>query len=198
MLNRYTFDFDKHIWGNIRRTIRSKGQDSIWYRFLNAIFRFFDEILYEIINFFYDQIFLDHANFETLKLKGKEYDIYPKQGETVEGFRLRLKTYRNLLHMLLSVSLSKSIFQIYLEVEAEIIQGRDLDVFTIGVTPLGTGVCVNSMNWKFTWKAILPDLSAQSINREEIMEVLEDFNIASNEIIVVEDRSGGEWVWPAG
>lgn len=179
----------------MRYSIRSKGETSIWYKFLHAIFRFFGNELYGIINYIYDQIFLEHADYDTLKKAGSEYGIYPKPGEMIESFRLRVRTYRSLLRLLLSVSLCKQIFRIYLDVEAEIFQGTDFNVFTIGVTPLGEGVCLHSTYWKWTWKATLPDLSAETVDREEVMEMLENFNIASNEIIVVEDRPGGEWAW---
>jgi len=183
------------LWRNTRFTIRKNGEDSIWYKLLSAIFNFFSDQLSGVINYIYNQMFIEYADFTSLKRLGREYHLYPRPGELKDEFKARLQIKRSLIYTPPSTALNKKIFRIYLNVDAEIIQENLMaDIFTVGVTPLGTAKCVSSNYMMFTWRAIIPDLSGEDIDRDYIIKQLNEYN-PNNEFIIQENRPGGYFQW---
>ncbi len=191
---RYNFDFDSMLWQHMRNSITRKGKHSIWYKLLYALSAFF-VTLFESADYIYSNIFLQSMDIESLRKVAKHYNLVQLPGESLDDFRTRIRVYRSLLSEYCSVKLIKRIFMITCGVEPSILQYSDYSVFTIGVTPLGEGVCIHSLYGKFIWKAILPDLSTAAINRELIKQLIDQFNIASNDFIIIEQRAEGDFIW---
>jgi len=191
---RYNFDFDSIIWQHLRLSIQNKGKKSIWYRLLFALTSFFVK-LFECADYIYSNIFIQFMNIESLRKIAKHYNLIQLPGESIEDFRMRIQVYKALLSQYCSVKLIKQIFMITCGVEPTILQYTDYTIFTIGVTPLGEGVCINSVYGKFIWRAILPDLSSIEINRDLIKQLIDQFSIPSNGYYIIEKRPTGDYIW---
>lgn len=191
---RYKFDFDSMLWQHLRLSIKNKGKSSIWYKLLYSLSSFMF-LLYDYADYIYSNIFLQYMSIDSLCKFAKHYNLVHLPGESIDDFRIRIQTYRSLLSQYCSVSLIKRIFMITCGVEPLILQYRDFPIFTIGVTPLGEGICINSLYGKFMWKAILPDLSTANINRNLIKQLIDQFSLASNEYVIIEQRPEGDFIW---
>lgn len=194
MLNRYSFNFDTMVWQHIRISIQSKGKNSIWYKLLFALSSFF-AVLLHCADYVYSNIFLEYMDIDSLRKVAKHYNLSQIPGESINNFRIRIQIFRSLLSEYCSVALMKRIIMITCGVEPVILQYRDYTIFTIGVTPLGEGVCMNSLYSRFVWKAMLPDLSNESIDRNFAKSLIEQFNLASNEFVIIEQRGNEHYIW---
>lgn len=156
----HNFTFDKVVWQNIRRTLRKT--ENGWYRFLHALLKIFFTDLLRQCEYLFNQIFYFSCEYDSLVEKAKVYGIEPHQGESSSDFYKRLQLRRNLKLYDFSAALVRAIISMNINYYAEVYRAFCKDVFTIGVTPLGEGVCTSPSYRYFVWEVYLPDLSSDS------------------------------------
>lgn len=97
---RFEYSFQNWIWKNLRRSIRLLPQTSLWYIFLESLFRYFESLI-SLANWLYDQIDLNTASGIGLNLWGKRYGLQRLVDESDLDFKNRilynLLIYRNSL-----------------------------------------------------------------------------------------------------
>ncbi|MBN1499763.1 MAG: hypothetical protein JW982_06405 [Spirochaetes bacterium] len=127
-------------------------------------------------------------------MKAADMRIYQRIGETEVEFESRLEKEILLRNYELNINALKAVFSFYLNVEAVILQSITDSIFQIGVTPIGVGKIYSSSFYRFTWKAILPDLSEIEFNKKDIIKILNEFS-CSCEFFIYEQRENELFKW---
>lgn len=193
-MNRYSIDFDNNFWKSLPFIIQKKNKTSMWYRFLYVLLRFFFNDFQALLNELFNQIFIVSMNQSGVILKAADMRIYQRIGETEVEFESRLEKEILLRNYELNINALKAVFSFYLNVEAVILQSITDSIFQIGVTPIGVGKIYSSSFYRFTWKAILPDLSEIEFNKKDIIKILNEFS-CSCEFFIYEQRENELFKW---
>ncbi len=194
-MDRFAYDFGTWVWQHLHPLVIRLGMSSVWARFLTALLKPVEAILIPIANYLYDQRFLLSSSGDALDRHGAMYDLVKKADESSREFLDRILLWKIILARGGTIQGIKSIIQLFISVEAEIIQEYYMtNVFTIGVTPIGTGKSVSSDYLVFVFRIILPDLSDRTIDHAFIKAKIDEFS-PHNEYIIIETRPGGYYAW---
>ncbi|TAL31597.1 MAG: hypothetical protein EPN93_17530 [Spirochaetes bacterium] len=192
---RFSFNFSTWVWQHLHPLTVKLGLSSIWARLLKALTKPIETVLVPIANTLYDQLYLTKCSGESLDRHAALYDLARKTDESNRELLDRILLWKIILRRGGTIQGVKSIIALFIGVDAEIIQEFYMeDVFTIGVTALGTGKSVASDYLVFVFKIILPDLSGQSVDHAFIVKKIDEFS-PHNEFIILENRPGGYYEW---
>jgi|GEM_PF-3266467 hypothetical protein len=199
-MDRFTYSFYAWVWQHLPLKIR-KLQDGIIGRFIKALLSPFESVITGLANTLYDQLFLDSCSGDSLQKHGMNYNLTQAIDESKDEFLQRFRIWRLIITAGGVKKSVKTALSIYTGVPGDqitITEGMGsfvFDAFKIGVTAIGSGMIVHSTQI-FVFKIILPDLSALTLNRGYILNQLNEFS-PSNEFIIIEKRSTGDYTWEA-
>ena len=195
MSDRYSLNFDNLVWANMRRSIRSAGTNSIWYKTLHVVFKFFSLSFLPLSNKIYEQGFAQSMDMDSLTLEAKDYGFSREPGESKDDFLARYYQERLLREADVSISTIKAIFMQILSVEAEIKDEKSFVPFKIGVTPLGNKAFIYSSDYfRFVFEVYLPDLSSHEFNMRKVTSLIDEFS-PNNAYRIFERRDNGLYEW---
>lgn len=161
--------------------------------FAKVVSKPFENLFLPVVRKLHNQIFLQSSEGVSVDNHARPYGLERSAGESDQKFIDRILMRK----LLLRNCSASTIFFLNLSVLPRVIRVSDKPVFTVGVTPLGTGVSVNSLYRTFMWEAVLPDLSDRNISdylKKKIRKQL-DHLFPSIQINIFEDRPAGKIQW---
>lgn len=188
--SRFSFDFDKTIWGNLRRNIRDKGKDSVWYHFLYVILMPVFILALPIFNFIYQQIFIETATGIFLDYHSEKYHLVRRPAEIDSVFRQRIILQRALTKQGANIKAIISVCHSFTGVTPEVVQARDSlenqNAFVMGESEMGEAYIVSHSWMTWTYNVNFPYMNGM-VNWPKLKKIIEEVNFGGNEFIVTEN-----------